>query len=347
MYMLLGNPYAIDLGNGFTKRASKKNKELEAAVITELSVLAEVDDYYNEASFTKIELTNIDSPYYIGEEARKSKLPLVRALGENKAKRYEDPAFKKQLFGFIAKDFKGSKHITLPLLVTGLPVSHFGNQRETLEKVITTETSMKVNGEMITVDVKKCLVIPQPVGTQYYLVKKKIINKDDRILIIDGGFGTLDVTDMSGNSVLDRLGTELGCEKAFLNIEQIVRDNIGETPELSVSNMHYILENGYKYNGTLYDLYTDKDVSEKVDAELQKHYNTVLREVSQKFNFALYDKIIWTGGMAALHESRINYKKEQYPTFTVLENGQEANLLGYYYLGCDVFDKITKEKATN
>ena len=56
--------------------------------------------------------------------------------------------------------------------------------------------------------------------------------------------------------------------------------------------MHYILENGYKYNGTVYDLYTDKDVSEKVDAELQKHYDTVLREVSQKFNFALYDKVI-------------------------------------------------------
>lgn len=157
---------------------------------------------------------------------------------------------------------------------------------------------MKVNGEMIIVDVKKCLVIPQPVGTQYYLVKRKLLIKIYRILIIDGGFGTLDVTDMSGNSVLDRLGTELGCEKAFLNIEQIVRDNIGETPELSISNMHYILENGYKYNGTVYDLYTDKDVSEKVDAELQKHYDTVLREVSQKFNFALYDKVIWTGGMA-------------------------------------------------
>ncbi|MDA2536836.1 hypothetical protein PDQ37_25540 [Bacillus cereus] len=82
--MLLGNPYAIDLGNGFTKRASKKNKSLEADVITELSVLAPVDDYYNEASFTKIELTNTDFPYYIGEEARKSKLPLIRALGENK-----------------------------------------------------------------------------------------------------------------------------------------------------------------------------------------------------------------------------------------------------------------------
>ncbi len=345
--MLLGNPYAIDLGNGFTKRASKKNKELEADVITELSVLAEVDDYYNEASFTKIELTNIDSPYYIGEEARKSKLPLVRALGENKAKRYEDPIFKKLLFGFIAKDFKKSKHITLPLLVTGLPVSHFGNQRDILEKVITAETSMKINGEMITINVKKCLVIPQPVGTQYYLVKKKIIEKDDRILIIDGGFGTLDVTDMSGNSVIGRLGTELGCEKAFLNIEQIVRDNIGETPELSVSNMHYILENSYKYNGNSHNLYKDDKVSEKVNSELKHHFASVLREVSQKFNFAVYDKIIWTGGMASLHKTHIIEQQTKFPTFELLENGQEANLLGYYYLGDDVFGKLTKEKAAN
>ncbi|MFD0769261.1 hypothetical protein ACFQZ1_10280 [Bacillus sp. CGMCC 1.60114] len=345
--MLLGNTYAIDLGNGFTKRASKKNKDLEAAVITELSVLATIDDYYNKASFTKIELTNTDFPFYIGEEARKSKLPLIRALGENKAKRYEDQTFKKQLFGFIAKDFKNEKTITLPLLVTGLPVSHFGSKRETLEKVVTTETALKVNGEMVTIKVKKCLVIPQPVGTQYYLVKKKIINKNERILIIDGGFGTLDATDMSENSVIGRLGTELGCEKAFLNIEQIVRDNIGETPELNVSNMYYILENGYKYNGTVYDLYTDKDVSKRVDEELQRHYDTVLREVSQKFNFAVYDKIVWTGGMATLHKIRIEKKQEQYPTFEVLENGQEANLLGYYYLGCDVFDKLTKEKATN
>ncbi|MCU5414781.1 ParM/StbA family protein [Bacillus wiedmannii] len=343
--MLLGNPYAIDLGNGFTKRASKKNKSLEADVITELSVLAPVDDYYNEAEFTKIELTNTDFPYYIGEEARKSKLPLVRALGENKAKRYEDPTFKKQLFGFIAKDFK--KNVTIPLLVTGLPVSHFGNQRESLQKVAMEETAVKVNGELITIKVKQCLVIPQPVGTQYYLVKKEIIKKEDRILIIDGGFGTFDVTDMSGNAVIDRLGTELGCEKAFMTIEQIVRDNIGETPDLSVSNMHYILENGYKYNGSLYDLYTHKDVAEKVDAELQRHFDAALREVSQKFNLAVYDKIVWTGGMAALHKKRIEKKKEQFPTFAVLENGQEANLLGYYYLGCDVFDKLTKEKASN
>lgn len=343
--MILGNPYAIDLGNGFTKRASKKNKELEAAVITELSVLAPVDDYYNEAKFTKIELTNTDFPYYIGEEARQSKLPLIRALGENKAKRYEDPTFKKQLFGFIAKDFK--KNVTIPLLVTGLPVSHFGNQRESLQKVAMEETAVKVNGELITIKVKQCLVIPQPVGTQYYLVKKEIIKKEDRILIVDGGFGTFDVTDMSGNAVIDRLGTELGCEKAFLNIEQIVRDNIGETPDLSVSNMHYILENGYKYNGSLYDLYTHKDVAENVDAELQRHFESALREVSQKFNLAVYDKIVWTGGMAALHKKRIEKKKEQFPTFEVLENGQEANLLGYYYLGCDVFDKLTKEKAAN
>ncbi|MFP3467635.1 hypothetical protein, partial [Leifsonia sp. SIMBA_070] len=140
----------------------------------------------------KIELTNTDSTYYIGEEARKSKLPLVRALGENKAKRYEDPTFKKQLFGFIAKDFK--KNVTIPLLVTGLPVSHFGNQRESLQKVAMEETAVKVNGELITIKVKQCLVIPQPVGTQYYLVKKDIIKKEDRILIIDGGFGTFDVT---------------------------------------------------------------------------------------------------------------------------------------------------------
>ncbi|PEP86109.1 ParM/StbA family protein [Bacillus pseudomycoides] len=343
--MILGNPYTIDLGNGFTKRASKKNKALEADVITELSVLAPVDDYYNEAEFTKIELTNTDFSYYIGEEARKSKLPLVRALGENKAKRYEDPIFKKQLFGFIAKDFK--KSVTIPLLVTGLPVSHFGNQRESLQKVAMEETAVKVNGELITIKVKQCLVIPQPVGTQYYLVKKDIIKKEDRILIIDGGFGTFDVTDMSGNAVIDRLGTELGCEKAFMTIEQIVRDNIGETPDLSVSNMHYILENGYKYNGSLYDLYTHKDVAENVDAELQRHFEAALREVSQKFNLAVYDKIVWTGGMAALHKKRIEKKQEQYPTFTVLENGQEANLLGYYHLGCDVFDKLTKEKASN
>ncbi|MBJ8025161.1 ParM/StbA family protein [Bacillus cereus] len=343
--MLLGNPYAIDLGNGFTKRASKKKKDLEAHVVTELSVLAPVDDYYNEASFTQIELINTGIPYYIGEEARQSKLPLIRALGENKAKRYEDPTFKKQLFGFIAKDFK--KSVTIPLLITGLPVSHFGNQREVLEKIVTEETVVKVNGELITIKVKKCLVIPQPVGTQYYLVKKEIIKKDDRILIIDGGFGTLDVTDMSGNSVIGRLGTELGCEKAFLNMEQLIRDHIGETPELSVSNMHYILQNGYKYNGTTYNLYTDKDLSAKVDAELQQHFQTVLREVAQKFNFAVYDKIIWTGGMASLHAKRIAMKQEQFPTFEALQNGQEANLLGYYYLGCDVFDKLTKEKAAN
>ncbi|EJR93374.1 hypothetical protein IKE_05866 [Bacillus cereus VD196] len=345
--MILGNSYAIDLGNGFTKRAFKKNKELEAAIITELSVIAEVNEFFNQTNFTKLELADISSAYYLGEDARKSKLPLIRALGEDKAQRYEDCCFKKQLFGFIAKDFTGSKIITLPLLVTGLPVSHFRNKREAIERVITTETTIKINDTIVTVNVKNCLVIPQPVGTQYYLKKKGIISQEDRILIIDGGFGTLDVTDMSGNSVIDRLGSELGCETAFLNIEQIIRDDIGETPELSVSNMHYILQKGYKYNGTRYDLYTDKCVSKKINVELRRHFNSVMYEVSQKFHFPVYDKIIWTGGMATLHELCIEEKKDKFPAFKTLKNGQEANLLGYYYLGCDVFDKFTKEKITN
>ncbi|MCT4527170.1 hypothetical protein N3936_33840, partial [Bacillus thuringiensis] len=75
-----------------------------------------------------------------------------------------------------------------------------------------------------------------------------------------------------------------------------------------------------------------KDVAEKVDEEIQRHFEAALREVSQKFNLAVYDKIVRTGGMAALHKQRIEKKKEQIPTFADLENGQEANLLGYYYL---------------
>lgn len=354
-------PYAIDLGNGFTKRLFVSEVTSQTDVFTEPSVLSRLDGYYNKASFTKIELLNIGDPYYIGEDARKSKLPTIRAIDKNESSRYEDLTFKKQLFGFIAKDFKGNSNVKLPLLVTGLPVAHYKTHFKSLERLITTETALKINNEVITIKIEKCLIVPQPIGTQYYLIKKQVINPDDRLLIIDGGFGTLDVTDIADNLVIDRLGIKLGCETAFLNIEKIIRDNIGATSELNTSNMHYILNNHYKYNGLKYNLSLDTNTSTKmidfdiqqhthvagmIDFELQRHFETVLHEIFKKFNFAVYDKIIWTGGMASLHAKRINSQREKFPTFEIVDTGLEANVLGYYYLGYDTLfgsTSITKE----
>ncbi|MEK4504278.1 ParM/StbA family protein [Bacillus sp. FSL R12-0069] len=355
--MRLKNPYAIDLGNGFSKRIFVNNSNNKVDVKTELSILSPVDEYYNKANFSRIELLNTGDPYYIGEDARKSKISGIRAVEKNEVPRYKDLIFKKQLFGFIARDFKENTNVTIPLLVTGLPVAHYETYNKLLQEIITTEVALKVNNELLTIHIEKCLVVPQPIGTQYYLIKKQVVTPDDRILIIDGGFGTIDVTDIVDNSVISRLGLNIGCEKAFLNIEKIIRDNIGSTSELNTYNMHYILNNYYKYNGIKYNLSTfqkqsnkmidfelqpNSHVSGMINFELQRHFETVLHEISQKYNFAVYDKIIWTGGMASLHEHRIHTQKEKFPTFEVIENGVEANVLGYYYLG---YDKLFKNKS--
>lgn len=60
---------------------------------------------------------------------------------------------------------------------------------------------------------ENALILQQPVALHAYFLKEGIIQERDRILIIDGGFRTLEMTDMKQNVILNHYETELGCSK--------------------------------------------------------------------------------------------------------------------------------------
>ena len=75
---------------------------------------------------------------------------------------------------------------------------------------------------------ENALILQQPVALHAYFLKEGIIEERDRILIIDGGFRTLEMTDMKQNVILNHYETELGCSKPLKNIKNILQNHAGK-----------------------------------------------------------------------------------------------------------------------
>lgn len=329
---VLNVPYAIDLGNGFTKRKSVGD------VIIEPSVIAEISDYFNVEEKYDVFKLSIGSSYHVGDDVLKSSLTAISALGEDDVERYESLEFKQLLLGFIAEDFK--KSVTINQLITGLPVNHFKAKAAKLEEILKGKTVVTVNGEEIIVDIKNVHVLPQPLGTYMYMVKEKKINADEELtLIVDGGHGTIDITEMKGQSILRRAGAPKGVRNAYLEIYNFLVDEYGESRQLSIAEMPSIMKKGLKYDKNLIDVSSLPEVQ----AILAKHFEEVFRFIREnQFDLKSYENVVFTGGMALLHKKLIKDKNRN--NFIVLDNSQEANVLGYYEFGKAVL-KSEKDSA--
>jgi plasmid segregation protein ParM len=323
---VLKNPYAIDLGNGFTKRTHN------GEVTIEPSVLADAPDFFTSNN-TNTELKFHDSnPYCIGSEVIKSELPAISALGDDDVKRYDSIEFKKLLFGFIAKDFKES--VVIPHLVTGLPVNHFKAKAEDLKKMIEGKKVVSVNNEEIIIDIETVHVLPQPIGTYMHLANdNKVDPEEDLTLIIDGGHGSLDVTEMKGYTITKRAGAERGAKNAYIDIYNFLVDTYSDMRSITIANIPRLLEKGLNVDGD------SIDISEfpGVKAILTRHFEATFNFVrDNRFDLKAYNKVIFTGGMASMHKERIKSKDRK--NFVIIEDAQEANVLGYFDYGKAVME---------
>lgn len=333
MTKVLNVPYAIDLGNGFTKRTHGSE------VIIEPSAFSMVDDFFQYQSDAPV----IDKEYLIGEDAITQGRNISFALGDTDLDRYFDESFQRLLLGFIAKDFADVEdRITISLLVLGLPLNHFSIQAKVAAHY-TGKKVININNNDLIVDIKEVAIVPQPVGTYMHLVdSKKVDPSKGDTLIVDGGFGTLDITAMRKFSVVERAADNLGVSMAYKDIFNILATKFSSLPdELSVGTLPFYMEHGFSYQGSQVII---NDIPE-VKKILDNHFNQVFQFIrSQKFRLETYQKVIFTGGMALLHKDRIEDKNK--PNYVVLENGQEANVLGYLSFG-KVKLKNEKEKTTS
>lgn len=325
-HSVLNIPYAIDLGNGFTKRTNQRNVLVEPSIICETPDFFSAGEKYDSISF------NGSTKYYVGNDVIQSELPPILALGDDDMERYNSVEFKQLLFGFIAKDFK--KSIVIPHLITGLPVNHFKSKAEELKQIIKGKKVVEINGEEIIIEVQNVHVLPQPIGTYMYLVSQEKINADEELtLIIDGGHGTIDITEMKGQSILRRAGAEKGVRNAHVDIYNYLVDQYGDMRQLTITNMPKLLNTGLKYDKQPINI---SEIPE-VKNILRKHFNDVFAFIREnRFDLKSYENVVFTGGMSLLHKELILEKDRN--NFIVLEESQEANVLGYSEFGKAVFE---------
>ncbi|WLR49605.1 ParM/StbA family protein (plasmid) [Halobacillus litoralis] len=321
----LQTAYVLDLGNGFTKR-SMDSKTIK----TEPSIIGKHKEGFQIESDLDVVNVNNQREIYIGNDVWDADVPAMVALEDGEINRVKTQEFSELLLGFISKDFqqKSVEKITLPLLVLGLPNTEYEEHKDFLEKEFKGIFGVKMNGRSRAIEIKAVKVIPQPVGTILYSMSSKLLNGKTS-LIIDGGFGTIDLTELNGKQIGESYGADLGMRKPLVQIEKYIRQKYRNVKNLNPHMVSDILQNGLVQAGKTHSINNDDRVVEI----LSDHFREVYSYLIERFDFRDYDQVIWTGGMALAHNEAIKHK-DQFGNFVVLdENGQEANVRGYSEYG--------------
>lgn len=322
--------YAADVGNGFSKRSWEvlENGRVIKHKRVEPSVFSSPKSNFWQKTKNLVEV--YDEELYLGTDALNSGHLLRSALGDSDFSRYESKEFKQLVWGFMAKDLQTEKEIDV--LVMGLPVTHFRSKREALISQFMDQVMVvKIEGRPIVLKVKKVQVLPQPLGTYFYLDAFKNLEnlEESRILIVDGGYGTLDITEMKGLEITDVWGRNLGMKKAYGKINSFLQEEF-EGYDYGINMVPHVLQEGFTYGGKRVDI----ENLPQIQGILRDHFENVYDALVDKYgSLKGFDYVIWTGGMAMAHLSRIQEKEKKEGNFILLEEGQLANVMGYHAFG--------------
>lgn len=310
--------YAIDLGNGFTKRTHDGNHIcVEPSVFVETRL--QIDDSYKGISI------NGGKYKHYGLEAIQSGYPLQMALGDQDSQRYESEQYLEILLGMIQKDCHESETL-IQTLVLGLPNHHFKRHKKAVEqrfaKLVAT---IQATDRQQQIYINHVIVVPQPFGTYVHTAKG-----EDKTLIIDGGHGTIDASYFANSELVSDFSTTDGMKKAYEDILIYVKQKFPDT-DYKLIEMSEMLLHGVKYRGQRYTIAEDTYVQEVLDYHFSLLYETLIANYG---SFVKFDRVIWSGGMANIHAKRIQAKQESH--FEIIREPQLANVLGFYELGVAV-----------
>lgn len=314
--------YSLDLGNGFAKRKFRESEE----VAVDPSVVAAVPEGYNNSQLDTYSLNKIDK-FYLGQDVLRTKLKPLRAQTVDKSERYFTDRYELMLYSFIAKDFPNARTINIPILGLMLPNEHYAIKEEKLIEKYTGSKVVTVSGQDVTINVQQVVVLPQPLGSYMYALGKKFIEREDEVLICDGGAGTFDPAVVVNLAVTNDNYSNEGVDVAYVEIRKRLIDMFGETKHLkSLANIPLMLKHGLVKDGEIIEISSDKKIVKILDKHLEGLFEYLL---DNQYNIEDYDKVIWTGGVAPLHAERLLAMNNK--NFVVLnDEGQQANVLGLW-----------------
>jgi len=186
----------IDLGTSTIKMSSNNGESL----IKIPSIIGDPNPGWTGMTLDKTLETNLvleegGQTFFVGELARLQS-EIKRALAsEGKMKSIKDAvmAIKAALSLFIKGD---GEHI---LVATGVPVATSQEEMSTLSKGLSEEMQINVKndatGETFSYDVtvEKCLVLPEPYGSYYQILKTSGESRAVDAIIVDIGHGSTDI----------------------------------------------------------------------------------------------------------------------------------------------------------
>lgn len=188
----------MDLGTSTVKVATDGNKKLFKIA----SVIGDVNEGWTGMSTDQSWVNNLvleqsGKEYFVGELAR-TQSEIKRPIASEGKMKSADDAFiaLKSTLSLIAED--GDEFV----ICAGVPVATPMNEMKELSRLLKGQHEIKIRNDatgqkkQFSVDVKKCLVIPEPYGTYYLTLKTRGEESAIDAAIIDIGHGSTDFLSM-------------------------------------------------------------------------------------------------------------------------------------------------------
>lgn len=342
--------YALDLGNKQTKIKSEKIEKVFPSYFVEASL------YGNRSYFGSIkaeqdirdyESTNDQGVTYVWGTELDLTVSVTDTAGFGLA-RYSSREF--QLLTDFAlaelaylEDVNEEMSITV---VTGLPSDDFKNDKilEKVAEVIKGKHTVTINGNrIITVNVEKLFIIPQPLGTVTDIVYDddgEIVNKDfatANVGVVDIGGGTVLIDALRSMNMADDTRAQLN-KGAYSLYKQI-------TTALTASNIElteYELERAIRKSDSIWcpDGLQKHDLKPWILVESRIYTRRVASAIKTAYKgFGRMQKILLTGGAAHL----IDIDELQSALFGlahIVRDPELSNVRGFYKYGKSKISKV-------
>lgn len=332
--------FALDLGNKQTKLKSRKAEYiLPSQFINRADQPQQLNPLGKKDSLHDFKVPFDESTYAWGPDLTSLRLDDYLQDTLMHQNRYRSDGFKllaNFALGLLARDFGSAKKEILEVIVTtGLPTSDYNSHQQLVDltETLKGQHQVDVDGETITVRVKKVLVIPQPVGTFYQLLldNEGFVAKED---LIDEKVGIVDVG--GGTVLLDTLinfGLDQRDRRQYATGANDLYEAIASQMDGNVSNFQIekVVRKGLTNRSFSYHFSKNNvvDITEIVEREIQSFSRRLVRNLKSTFkDMQTMDSLIMTGGAANLIDQSVI--TDFFETAIFLPDSELANVRGFY-----------------
>jgi len=322
----------IDVANSTIKVWTDNNKYL-----TYRNTIKEINDAGLVYSFK----TDYQMYVYDNEVYEVGDISAMGSGGRGKA-RYNSEQFKIEAIIGVTSVLEQGKRDRIRL-VTGVPSALSKNNAivEEMKKSLIGEHTVKSvkwdQVDDISFEIVEVIVVPQPLGTLYNFVwnedTKELNDKilSQRSLVVDIGWGTLDLAVLESSRVRGTFGFEVGVSDYISDLQEEVNNRY---PEASIYALNsHQLDIALLKSPVVETPFGNYDLSKLAEKHKELQAKRVYEAVmGLGLEFTKFYRIILTGGGSLQYEKYLRALFND-PRLIIQEDAVSANVKGFYLLG--------------